>query len=387
MFLWTPWALPGIVSGALSLALAALVWRTARDAAVRRRMAILLVSEGMGQLTGLFGPPFLIADADLFAAAWTLHLLNDCVLLAVYLPAVASVVSSPLLRTFERGPGRAVLTALAVLYALAVLAAPTPWVSTIGENFPGYGSPHTPRIGPIAALIFASLFCSYILGFVATAIQWRRATPGVSRRRAGALTLAFGARDFTVGGMYLTGAASVALGIELMDPSMERIAIGSVAMGYVGASAYVLLTSYAIAVYNVIEIDLRIKTGLKQSTVAAAFVALFFVVSEGSAALLSDTFGTLAAIAATGVLLFFISPLQELASRVSDRAMPEVQDTPEYRHFRKLQIYGEAVRHASAGGEIDAVQRVALDRLRDELALSADEATSFEDDLGLVQVR
>jgi hypothetical protein len=187
--------------------------------------------------------------------------------------------------------------------------------------------------------------------------------------------------------MYLTGAASVALGIELMDPSMERIAIGSVAMGYVGASAYVLLTSYAIAVYNVIEIDLRIKTGLKQSTVAAAFVALFFVVSEGSAALLSDTFGTLAAIAATGVLLFFISPLQELASRVSDRAMPEVQDTPEYRHFRKLQIYGEAVRHASVGGEIDAVQRVALDRLRDELALPAEEATSFESDLGLAPAR
>ena len=67
--------------------------------------------------------------------------------------------------------------------------------------------------------------------------------------------------------------------------------------------------------------------------------------------------------------------------------MPEVQDTPEYRHFRKLQIYGEAVRQASAAGEIDAVQRVALDRLRDELALPAEEATSFEDDLGLAQAR
>jgi hypothetical protein len=375
---WTWWGVPGFVAGSLAILLAFFLWRTARDETVRRRMTGLLLVESLVPLTGAYGPVMLVQDERAFAAIWTVHFLNDCLLLAIYLPAVATVVPSPLLGPFRKASGRVALASIAAFFAILFLVAPSSWVFGVGENFAGYGTPHAPVIGPAIHLLFVTLFCSYMLGLVVTVLQWRRTPGGVGRRQAGMLALAFGTRDLLVGAMYVSYPIAIALGFDFLDPSMETAAVGSLLIGCLGTALYVLLMSYAIAVINVIDIDLLIKQGLERSAVAAAFVAFFFVVSEATAAVLSDAVGTMAGIATTGALLFFLAPLQEFASKVADQAMPGVQDTAEYRQFRKLQIYGEAVREALASGPLDTVRRVALDGLRAELDLSENAALQME---------
>ena len=78
------------------------------------------------------------------------------------------------------------------------------------------------------------------------------------------------------------------------------------------------LKAYGIAVYHLFDIDLRLKWTLERGTMAAAFIAVFFVVSEGAATILSDRLGTLAGLFATGVLVF------ALASTVSINALPTI---------------------------------------------------------------
>ena len=152
-------------------------------------------------------------------------------------------------------------------------------------------------------------------------------------------------------------------------------------MAYLGYIAYVCLTAYGIAFLHILNIDIKIKKTLKRSTVTAMFVAFFFIVSEISAALLSDQIGPILALIASGALLFFLAPLQELATNVADKAMPSVQDTPEYQKFRRLQIYGAAVEDSAKQGPLVGAQRIALDRLLQDLELSTQDARSIETEL------
>ena len=61
--------------------------------------------------------------------------------------------------------------------------------------------------------------------------------------------------------------------------------------------------------------------------------------------------------------------------------MPSVQDTPEYKNYRKLQVYGEAVAEAMREGAVTPVQRAVLNRLRKQLELDEAEAAAFEQEL------
>ena len=117
------------------------------------------------------------------------------------------------------------------------------------------------------------------------------------------------------------------------------------------------------------------------SGLAAAFIAVFFVVSEGAATILSDRLGTLAGLFATGLLVFALAPLQRSAERLANAALPAVHDTPEYRAYRQLQIYGEALTEARSSGPITPVGRLALEKLRESLGLKKELATELEAEL------
>ncbi len=83
----------------------------------------------------------------------------------------------------------------------------------------------------------------------------------------------------------------------------------------------------------------------------------------------------------TGGLLFALSPIQRMAERFTDGAMPSVQDTPEYRRFRKLEVYGEAYADTCRRGGPTPPQRVALSHLRVELGLSEEDVNEIEAEL------
>lgn len=140
--------------------------------------------------------------------------------------------------------------------------------------------------------------------------------------------------------------------------------------------------SYAILRHQLLEIDLRIKWTLRRGTLVGAFVAVFFVTAKLTESWAEKTFGQnwIVGAVATGLLLFAISPLQRLADRLANRAMPRVADTPTYRHFRALELYKTAVAELSVGG-ITPKERRALEALRQKLAVVPEDASAIERDI------
>ena len=103
---------------------------------------------------------------------------------------------------------------------------------------------------------------------------------------------------------------------------------------------------------HLFDIDLRIRWTIKQSTLAAAIVAIIYGLSEGASRVLSSELGNVAGLLAAALVVFFLAPLQRLAERVASAAMPNTRNSPEYAAFRKLQVYEAAVVEAQQGGGI-----------------------------------
>ena len=134
-----------------------------------------------------------------------------------------------------------------------------------------------------------------------------------------------------------------------------------------GTLLAVPLIAYGILRAHLFDIDLRIRWTIKQSTLAAAVVAIIYALSEGASRLLSSELGSVAGLLAAALVVFFLAPLQRFADRVASAAMPNTQNTPEYAAHRKLQVYESAVAEAMQGGGISEKERALLNRLRDTL--------------------
>lgn len=361
----------GLIAGLAAWSGALFIYRTAPDPRVRTRFTTLLFLEGIIALTSSAGPLIWVGSERIARAGYVLHFVNDWLVLAVYLPAVAAAIDSPLLRPFRSGPVLALPILVGVVGALAVLGLPEAFLVDLVPSTPRrFGSPFFPVAGGAQQAGWFLLTVSYTYGLLATLVAWRQSSTSLSRRRAGALSLAFGARDLAFGGVFLYAAV-------LFDGTISSFFIAVQLMAW-ALLVYVAMTAYGIAVYHLFDIELRLKWTLERGTIAAAFIAVFFVVSEGAATILSDRLGTLAGLFATGLLVFALAPLQRSAERLADAALPAVQDTPEYRAYRQFQIYGEALADARSGGPITPVGRLALEKLRESLGLDADEAAELE---------
>jgi len=95
-----------------------------------------------------------------------------------------------------------------------------------------------------------------------------------------------------------------------------------------GTLVAVPLIAYGILRSHLFDIDLRIRRTLKQSTVAAAFVAIIYLMSEGASRLPSSELGNVAGLLAAALVVFFLAPLQRFADRVASAAMPNTVNTP-----------------------------------------------------------
>ncbi|MGQ0535814.1 MAG: hypothetical protein ACT4PT_07060 [Methanobacteriota archaeon] len=140
---------------------------------------------------------------------------------------------------------------------------------------------------------------------------------------------------------------------------------------------------YGVARNQVLDIDLRLKWTVRQSTVAAAFVAVLFVASEAAQTVLSQEAGTLVGLLAAGALVFALAPLQRVAERVSDRAFPNVDATATYLNYRKLEIYKVALENMWRDGVIQENEAATLAALRRELGVSEEEHALLERDVRL----
>lgn len=145
---------------------------------------------------------------------------------------------------------------------------------------------------------------------------------------------------------------------------------------------FVFLILYAVARYNLIDLDLKLKWTINRGTMAAVFIAVFFVASEAAQQFFGETLGSqYVGILAAGALVFAIAPLQSLAQRISERAMPNVQDSHAYRVERRATIYRAQVESLAADGQISVKERRALLRLQKVLGLGPGHANQIEEQI------
>ncbi|HEV8358848.1 MAG TPA: hypothetical protein VGR28_00180 [Candidatus Thermoplasmatota archaeon] len=371
---WNPYALLGILPCLTAWSIGSLVYLARPRRSQNRRLAVLFALEGSWELAE-FGLLFMAQDeATAFAVTALWGALLVCLGWA-YL-AFLGTLETPLAAPFRSPRAARVLAAGAVACAALVVLFPTEFATYGPASYARYTFVPRPWIGLMNGLYVFVWTYAFCVAFSA----WRR-TPRDSPRRpaARAYLLAVGSRDvYTVGltlHLALTVLSNGALG---GPPWLFELEVLSVPVVFLASQ---LLLAYGILRTQMFDIDLRLRWTVKQSTVAAAFIGVFFVVSEGAQAAFSETLGPIVGLAAAGLLVFALAPLQRAAERVASTAMPHVRDTAEYRLVRKREIYRAALEGALQDGVVTDKERDILARLQDQLGLSATEARALERDL------
>ena len=356
----------GLVAIAACWALAIVLYRVGTTGSVARKFALLLVVEGATLATAEF-PELALGIPDGFYELHPLleqflfiaHTIADAAMLALYPPFLAVALQTKLTRPFA---GKRMRIGLAVASVVLVFAVQlSSW--TVG-----------------ATLLYLTLILLFGFALVASIHAWQVAEPGIARTRARIFALAFGFRDvcwgFVYGGsiwMVWTETYEIA---EITDfDYLVRIVYA------LGTLFAIPLIAYGILRTQLFDIDLRIRWTIKQSTLAAAVVAIIFLLSEGADRFLSAELGNVAGLLAAAVVVFFLAPLQRFAERVAGIAMPNTQNTPEYAAYRKMQVYEAAVAEALQEGGISKKEHALLDRLRDSLGISPTDADTLEREL------
>jgi len=349
---------------AMCLALGVVLFRVGLPGSVARKLSLLLVVEGFTLISTGFVDLFLSAatKGQEWYPLWIrceefVHTLGDCAMLALYPPFIGAALQTPLTLPLAGTTGRVVLGILTVALFVAVLL-----------------TPH--RFG--ATLLYLLLSLMFLFALIASVDAWRRAT-GAARARARSFAIAFGLRDACWGFIYAGAVYWIWHDLyAVVDPNATGYLYVIYALGTLLA---VPLIAYGILRTQLFDIDLRIRWTIKQSTVAAVFVAVVYLVSEGADRFLSSELGTLAGLLASAVVVFFLAPLQRFAERVASAAMPNTENTPEYKAHRKMQVYESAVAEALQEGGISPKERALLTRLRDSLGIAPADAEALEREL------
>ncbi len=337
-----------------------------------RFLVAMLIIDGLAVISSYENPivvdRFFIESLGLNALAWwSIHQASDWALIAVYLPFLGMTLDSPLVAPLKHAVVRGALLfgGLAIALSMFFLSLEA------REHF---------------RVPFYIVICIILAwGFAAAVHSWYIATSEAKRERARAFTLAFGVRDvlwtfaFALNAAHYYGLVGNGMSGEfgpltgfprMLVPFAYELAV----------ILYVPLVAYGVLRVQLFDVDLRIKRTLKRSTVTAAFVATFFVVSELAGNYLSSQLGTVLGVLGTGALVFFLEPIQRAAARLSNAAMPNTHETPDYESYRKLQVYESAVQAALEDGHVSNRQRRVLDSMIKSMGIDAAAAERLEND-------
>jgi hypothetical protein len=363
MFQADPRGILTLLAIAMCWALAVVLYRVGTPGSVARRLSLLLVVEGVTLGSSSSIEFLLVSPSDAFhlhprwmQAEFIVHTLGDCAMLALYPPFLAAALQTRLTRPFADHRVQVGLAIAATALFLTIQLAPL-------------------EVG--GSLLYLALALLFWFALVASLQAWR-AAHGPARTRARSFALAFGFRDICWSFIYALACWELWSGTyaETYDTVPTRYVIYAL-----GTLVAVPLIAYGILRTQLFDIDLRIRWTIKQSTLAAAVVAIVYAVSEGASRLLSAELGNVAGLLAAALVVFFLAPLQRFAERVASAAMPNTRNTPEYAAFRKLQVYDAAVAEALEGGGISPKERALLNRLRDSHGISLADAESVEREL------
>lgn len=143
------------------------------------------------------------------------------------------------------------------------------------------------------------------------------------------------------------------------------------------ALAVPICITYALVKHRLFDAELKLRFAIKGSTVAGAFLAVFFIVSQIAQNFLSTQGGLLVGGVVTGLVLFAIQPLQRLADRIAHRAVPGT-GIRHGTHGERVQLYREQLEIAWGDGRLTAKERLLFAKLQERLGIAADEAAKVE---------
>lgn len=359
---WSLWGVPGILSTLVAWGAAFLVFRTDPSRTVNRRLAALLLLEGLW-LTGSVGVLFFLESAPTVHAVAVVGTAALAALPFVYLAFLGTALDTPLVRPLRSEGAFGLLVLLAVAAGAAVLLRPDAFVSAPYEA--GW-APWNYRLEGLGQSLVQLQGAVHLYGLLAAVSAYLQPHCCRSlRRRAFWVAVAFGTRDVYLG---LT---------QLLYPVLRPVTfwgdlVYNPALGLVFL-VYVALLSYGVLQAQIFDIDLRIRAALRRSTVAASIAGAFFVGSELLEAVIPVD-GTMLGILTAGLIVLLLRPLQRMAERLARRAMPGVEPTPDYLEARKHEVYRAAVEGALQDGTITDREEAVLARLRSELEIGEDEA-------------
>ncbi len=261
------------------------------------------------------------------------------------------------------GPTRSKQRRQSALVSLALL----PYVALAGS-----GHTMTTFGGP-RALIFLGYGSIVILCLLVGALWFRNAATSTPDERVLFHTIGWAGFALPV----------IGSGFVLLTDDWNKI-------GILGLSRFVgvAVLAYAIVRQQLFDIDLKIKWTVNRGSVAAAFVSVFFVVEQIVQNLAGDALGVAAGAVATGLLVFAMHPLQRLARRFADVAMPNVRENdPNYTLENKRDTYRQALAIAWSDGVLTAKEMLMLSRLRESLTLSDQEIVALESEWARIAPR
>jgi len=364
MFQFNPVGLLAFVAFTMCLSLAFVIFRVGIPGSTARRLSLLLVIEGVTLFSTGYIDLFLGPDIKslAFYSAWVraeeiVHTVGDCAMLALYPPFLAVALATPITQPFARKKARVSLIVAAFVLFFSVFSTPL-------------------ELG--ATTLYVLLVLLFLYALVASVHAWH-ISDGVARLRARSFTMAFGFRDICWGFVYGSGIWMIfAQTYVVVDTDASGLPYIMYALGTLMA---VPLIAYGILHTQLFDIDLRIRWTVKQSTLAAAVIAIIFVLTEAADRFLSAELGNFAGLIAATLVVFFLAPLQRFAERVATVTMPHANNTSEYVAFRKIQVYEAAVVEAQQEEGISHKERALLNRLRESLGISEADATAIEHEL------
>ncbi len=220
-----------------------------------------------------------------------------------------------------------------------------------------------------------------VVSVLILAIVWRgrrqTVAGSVARRRANAYLLAFISHDITMAVFF-----GVSAGFFWLAPVQLAVAVETYLL--VGGNLVLILVFLPMLVYSVLtgralDLERKFHFSLSRTTIASIFVAVFVGVQTIVSEFAASSWGLAAAGLAAGGLFFALGPLQKLAERAADLAIPAGRDGTKMSSREREAFYREQIEIAYSDGSVGTKERQVLKSVRHRLGLSASRALEIED--------
>ena len=354
-----PWGFTSIAAAVVSLLFAYFLWKKAAPTPVTRRFIVLLLIEIVTVLTSSSGLPLLFnfnVSQETNLVIDIIHHIGDFLMLILYPIFVAYALPVKFLKPLTTTVGRYTLYALGLISLCLFMLVHFGAIESDIE---------------VDMLLYLMMVIMFVVIFVISLAGVRLAKTKLAKEKALAFVCAFGFRDLAWATVYL----SVVTGwVEKVPILIDQLYVGPTLI-------YIPIMTYGILKLQMLDIEIKLKSTIRNSVLAGIFGILFYLITEGAITLLSDQLSGLIGFVAAALLTLFLTPLHRWADRFSSKLVSADINDSDYPASRSLQMYSAAVEEALAYGEITKGHIALLDRLREGLQVSQNDATRLELDL------